>query len=287
MKSLREVIKEADSKGVAIGHFNISTIEMLHAIAESAEELGVPVIIGVSEKEEDFIGTEEIVSLVGTLRESRGLQIYLNADHHYSMDRVKKAIDAGFDMVIFDGAKESDEENIAIAKECVDYARASGKDVVVEAEIGYIGQSSSLRDGVPDGVVLTDPESAKKFVESTGVDLLAPAVGNIHGMNKDAPEPDLKIDLVREIRDAVGVPLVLHGASGNTNEDIARAIVEGVAVVHVSTELRVAWKDALKEELNESGEVAPYKLLTNAKDAVKNVVMEKLQVFSNPTQYIN
>ncbi|MEK7105956.1 MAG: class II fructose-bisphosphate aldolase, partial [Patescibacteria group bacterium] len=120
----------------------------------AAKAVGVPVIAGVTEGEQDFVGLHQAVALVNTIRRDLGIPIFLNADHHYSIESVKAAIDAGFDSIIFDGAKLSMEENIIQAKKCVEYARASGRDVLVEVELGYIGQSSKVLDGVPEGVSL-------------------------------------------------------------------------------------------------------------------------------------
>lgn len=271
---------------MAIGHFNISNVETLWAIFNAARKLGVPVIIGVSEGERDFIGVRQVAALVRSLREEFDYPIFLNADHTYSAERVKEAIDAHFDAVIFDGAQLSYEENVAIAKDCVAYARAKNPEIIVEGELGYIGTSSKLLDELPEGVAtgdnLTKPEMAAKFVAETGVDLLAPAVGNIHGMLKGQHDPALNIERVKEISEATGVSLVLHGASGNQDEEIKAAIAAGVSIVHVNTELRVAYRDALKLTLqNEPDEVTPYKIMKNVVGAVEEVVTKKLKVFNS------
>lgn len=281
MKTLKQYIIEAKEKGVAIGHFNISNLEALHAIFNAAKSLEVPVIIGVSEGERDFVGVHEAAALVKSLREENNYPIFLNADHTYSFERVKEAIDAGYDSVIFDGAKLSLDENITMTKKCVEYARSVGREVLVEAELGYIGQSSKILDAVPTGVELTSVADATRFVSETGIDLFAPAVGNIHGMLKDVPNPKLNIERVGEISRATNIPLVLHGASGNSKEDIQAAIKNGVAIVHVNTEIRVAFRDALEKEVEENpGEVAPYKMLKPSLEAVQKVVTEKLKFFN-------
>jgi fructose-bisphosphate aldolase class II len=284
MKTLRETIKEADDKNIAVGHFNISNLEGLHGIFNAARKLQVPVIIGVSEGERDFVGVRETAALVKTLREQYDYPIYLNADHTYSFERVKEAIDAGYDSVIFDGAKLSIEENIALAKQCVEYARSVGRDVLVEAELWYIGQSSKLLDAIPEGVDfdnLTTKEQALEYVQATGIDLFAPAVGNVHGMIGVGKDPELNVARVKEIREAVGIPLVLHGASGNTKEEIQACIREGVAIVHINTEIRVAFRDAIRDYMAANPkEVAPYKILQSGVDAVERVVTEKLKMFN-------
>ncbi len=285
MKTLREYINEAKEKRIAVGHFNISNLEAFNAIYESAKELNVPVIIGVSEGEREFTGITQVASLVKGIREKENFPIFLNADHTYTFEKVKEAIDAGFDSAIFDGAKMSLEENIAETKKCVEYAKACGRDVLIEGELGYIGQSSKILDEIPEGAVqgvaLTSDTDAKKYVEETGVDLFAPAVGNIHGMLKNVPDPRLDIERVKAISSVTDLPLVLHGASGNSREDIQAAIKAGVAVVHINTEIRVAFKEGLVNSMTEHpDEIAPYKLLKEAEEEVKKTVTEKLKIFN-------
>ena len=285
MKTLREHIKEAEEKRVAIGHFNISNLEGLHAIYNAAKKLNVPVIIGLSEGEENFVGLEEAVALVRAIRERDDYPIFLNADHHHSFKSVKDCIDAGFDSVIFDGAKLSFEENVKITKECVEYARSvtrdTGRDVLVEAELGYIGEGSNIKDTIPEGAgILTKPDEAKKFVELTGVDMFAPSVGSIHGVIRTG-NPHIDANLVTEIKKATGVPLVLHGGSGLRDVDFTDAISAGINIVHISTEIRVAYVEGLKESiLKNKDEVVPYKVLELAKEDVEKVVEERLKLFN-------
>lgn len=288
MKTLREYISDFDKDGKAIGHFNISSLDVLWGIFNAARNLDLPVIIGVSEGEEDFVGTEQAVALVRSMRETYNFPIFINADHHYSFERVKKAIDAGFDAVIIDAVKLPLDENIALTKKCVDYAREisqkTGRDILVEAELGFIGQSSKILDEIPEGVSdesMTTPEDAKAFVEATGVDMLAPSVGNIHGMVKGG-NPRLHPERVKAIRDACGVPLVLHGGSGTMNEDFLECIKNGVDIVHINTEIRVAYRDGIKQSLIENpDEVAPYKFLKPGMLAVQKVVEERMKLFAN------
>ena len=285
MKTLREYISDFDKEGKAIGHFNISSLDALWGIFNAARNLDLPVIIGVSEGEEDYVGIEQAVALVKSLRETYEYPIFLNADHHYSFERVKKAIDAGFDAVIFDGAQLSFDENVAITKKCVQYAKQSGRDVIVEGELGYIGTSSKILDSIPLGAAvkeeqLTKIDDAISFVKETGIDLIAPAVGNIHGVVKGG-DPNLNINRVKEISSAIDIPLVLHGASGNTATDIQNSIKNGVAIVHVNTELRIAYRGGLVSALSsEPDELSPYKYLKSAKLAMQKVVEEKIRIFN-------
>lgn len=276
--TLRECILNAEKNGVAVGHFNISDSEGFKAVVEGAKELGVPVIIGVSEGEREFIGLKEIVALVQIAR-GNGMQIFLNADHTYSVEKAKIAIDAGVDSVIIDGAAKTFEENVSMTKEVVEYARSKNSNILVEAELGFIGQSSKVIEEVPAGVAKTTPEDAKRFIELTGVDLFAPSVGNIHGVVKGG-EPDLDIELIKTLKQSLSVPMVLHGASGNSDEDLRNAIKAGISVVHINTELRLAYKEGVEEGIK-SGEIAPYKFMQEAVDDMKKVVVEKLKLFNN------
>ena len=228
-----------------------------------------------------------MAALVKSLREQYDYPIYLNADHTYTVEGVKEAIDAGYDSVIFDGTKLPFEENVRLTKECVAYARAKNRDILIEAELGFIGSSSKVLDKLPENVKITEefltkPEEAVKFLQETGVDMLAPAVGNIHGMLKGGIDPALNINCVRSISETTKVPLVLHGASGNSGEDIRASINAGVAVVHVNTELRVAFRSSLEKSLTENkDEVAPYRYMAPVIEAVEKVVSEKIAIFKN------
>lgn len=281
MKSLQQYIQEAKDKKIAVGHFNISNLEGFWAVVMGAKNLNVPIIIGVSEGERDFVGVKEILSVVRTYREQTGQPVFINADHTYLFERVKEVVDAGYDSVIFDGTELPVDENISITKKCVDYAKSINPNILVEAEIGFIGKSSKLLDSVPDGVGrLTSVEEAVDFVNQTGVDMLAPAVGNIHGMVKGG-EPALNIERISEISKAVNLPLVLHGASGNSIEDVTNAINSGVAIVHINTELRVAYKQGLIKSLSEMpDEISPYKYLKGARSEMQKVVEDKIKLFT-------
>jgi len=291
-KELRRYIEDALERKVAIGHFNISNVEGFWAVVNAAEvvskEAGrdIPVIIGVSEGERDFIGVTQTRALVDSYRAQTGRPVFLNADHTYSFDRVKEVVDAGYDSFIYDGTEQSFDDNVAATRKCVAYGRSKNPDILIEAEIGFIGKSSKVLDGIPEGVkiseeFLTKPEEAKRFADATGVDMLAPAVGNIHGMLKGGKDPALNIKRIKEISDEVKLPLVLHGGSGNSAEDFTAAIDAGVAIVHVNTELRVAFRDALKAAVAaHPDEVAPYKLMKPTVVAMQQVVEGKLRTFN-------
>ncbi|OGY96920.1 MAG: tagatose-bisphosphate aldolase [Candidatus Liptonbacteria bacterium GWC1_60_9] len=284
--TLQDALRGAEQNKTAIGHFNISDLAGLHGIVAAARELKVPVIIGVSEGERKFVGVRQVVALVKSMREELNHPIFLNADHTKTLEGCVEAATLGFDAVLFDGSTLPLEENIRETKAVADAVRAINPAILVEGELGYIGSSSEIREGIPEGAAikpedLTKPEEAARFVKETGVDLVAPAVGNIHGMMANAPEPNLDIKRVADIAAAAGVPLVLHGASGNTDDDVRAAVEAGVRIVHINTEIRVAWRKGLEAALAANPkEVAPYKILPGAIEGVKSVVLAKLRVFN-------
>lgn len=285
MKTLKEYIAEADANHVAIGHFNISNLEGMWAVFTVANHLKLPVIIGTSEGERKFIGTKQAVALIRSLREEFDYPVFINADHTYTFAGVKEAVAAGYDAIIYDGAKKPFKDNLSETKEVVQYVKSVNPDILVEGEIGYIGQSSKLLESLPEDVnvtadALTKPEDAKKFVEETGVDLLAPAVGNFHGKLLHGVE-SIDSELIQKLRQAAGVPLVLHGGSGIAEKELHRAITAGISIVHINTELRVAYRDTLRDVLAKMpDEIAPYKIMENVIYEMEKVVEIKMKIFS-------
>ncbi len=286
MQTLRELVANAEKQKIAIGHFNISDTEGLWAVFNAARSLEVPVIIGASEGERNFIGVRQTVALVRSLREEFDYPIFLNADHTYSFEKVKEAVDAGFDAVIFDGTELPFDENVKTAKQCVTYAKEKNPDILVEAELGFIGKSSKILDALPEGVKITEeyltkPEEAAQFVKETGVDLLAPAVGNVHGMLRSGKDPALNIERIRAVYKAAAVPLVLHGGSGTSEDDFKEAIKAGMAIVHINTEIRLAYRKALQIFLQENpDEIAPYKFMKSGVQEMQKVVEARLKLFN-------
>lgn len=286
MKTLKQIIQEAENDKKAIGHFNISECAALKGIFQSAQELNAPVIIGVSEGERDFIGVKRIALLVKSMREEFNYPIFLNADHTHSLEKIKEAVEAGFDAVLFDGGKLPFEENIKKTKEVVEYVKSINPEILVEGELGYLGGSSVILKEIPkDAAIkpedLTNPEQAARFVKETGVDLLAPAVGNIHGMFKNAPNPHIDINRIAELKKLAGVPLVLHGGSGIIDEEFTKAIDTGISIIHINTEIRLAWRQGMEKALKENPEeVVPYKLLPTAIKEIKNAVDKRMRLFN-------
>ncbi|PIR86884.1 MAG: tagatose-bisphosphate aldolase [Candidatus Harrisonbacteria bacterium CG10_big_fil_rev_8_21_14_0_10_49_15] len=293
MQTLRESLSWARENKVAIGHFNAADITMTKAVIESALDVSkdvghkIPVIIGFSDGERDFFGIPEAVAYVRAAAKEYDHPIYINADHTATVQRSKDAVDADFDSVIIDAAKETLEDNIRATKEVVVYARGKASPALIEGEFGYIGSGSKVMDSLPEGAAITKDAIASvadshRFVSETGVDLFAPAVGNVHGMLAKGKNPHLFIERIAEIREAVGVPLVLHGGSGVSDEDFTAAIAAGISIIHISTEMRRAWREGLEKGLaDKPGEIAPYKVEPAAIDAMKAVITRRLRLFNN------
>lgn len=284
MKSLKSFLEKAHENSFALGHFNVSNWEGIKAIQEACQESGKPIIIGVSKGEAEFMGIETMAAVVRSFRDKLNLPIFLNADHFKDMAMIEKAARAGFDSVLFDAAQASFEENLTSTKQAVELVKSINPGILVEGELGYIGVGSELRDEIPEGAAISDsqmvtPQQAKEFVGKTKVDLLGPAIGNIHGIVKGHKE-NINIDRIAAIHYEVPVFLVLHGASGIDSDLLQRAVKAGVNVIHVNTELRLAWKENLGKYLKQSGEeIAPYKILRPVVDALKQVILEKLETF--------
>jgi fructose-bisphosphate aldolase class II len=283
MKTLRETITEYKQAGKALGHFNFSDSNQLYAIAMAAKECSLPVVVGLSEGEREFFPIAQARALVNFYN-AQGIQMYLNADHTYSVEKVQQAIVDGVDSVVVDGAKLPFEENSHLLATAVKYAKASGREVLVEGELGYIGTSSNVMATLPEGAAVTEemmtkPEELKKLVEDTGIDLVAPAVGNIHGVVTQG-QPKLSIARIAALSVAAGVPLVLHGGSGSPDEEFTQSVQAGIAMIHINTDLRVIYHDSLKQTLDQGSETTPYKFLTPSVEAMKIYVSQKIRLFA-------
>ena len=286
MRQLRDLLQEAQQNEAAIGHFNVSDLVLLKAVFTAAREVNAAVLVGLSEGEREFVGTRQIAALVRSLREEFDFPIFLNADHTHSLAKGIEAAKAGFDSIVFDRSALPFEENVRQTKQAVEALKAIHPAMLVEGEIGDIGSGSEIHDSAPDlSRGLSSPEEAQQFVESTGVDILAPAVGNMHGMLmsmvRGEAKKHLDIERISAIKKAARVFLTLHGGSGTDDEDLRKAIVAGINIVHINTELRVAWRQGLENELaKQSAEVVPYKILPSVVNSVREVVGSRLKLFN-------
>ena len=281
---IKDYLKKTVSEKWAMGHFNFSENEALRAIVESAAELKTPIFVGTSEGESKHLGLKEAVYLVKAFREEFSIPIFLNADHHKSFETIKAAVDAGYDAILADFSALPFEENIKMTKQSVEYAKSKNPDIIVEGELGYVRGESKIQEVVeikPED--LTKPEEAARFAKETGVDMLAPAVGNIHGIVIKSAE-SIDISRIGDIKKAVweNVYLVLHGGSGLGEQEFKNAIEAGISMVHINTEIRVAFTESLRKTLGDMPqETTPYKILTPSIETMKKVIEQKLKIFGS------
>lgn len=289
-KNITYYLKKAQEEGFAIGQFNFSDFTQMKGIIEAAEKMKSPIILGTSEGESKFFGLDEAVALRDVLRKKTGLPIFLNLDHGKSFEYLKEAVDAGYDMVHFDGSKLSLEENIKGTKEVIKYARRSG--VTVEGEVGMIGTDSSKLYSEKFEIKeedLTKPDEVLKYLKETKADLLAVSIGNFHGIEISGIDPNLRLDLLAKIQEALRQAqgknsaefLVLHGGSGTPEDDIKGAIKMGVVKININTELRLAFSGNLRRTLSNVEEIIPYKFLVEARNSVERLVERKIGLFGS------
>jgi fructose-bisphosphate aldolase class II len=284
--ALRDVLIRLQQQGVALGHFNVADLVLVKAVVAGAVEVSVPVVVGASEGERDFLGTYELAALVRVMRAEYDVPVFLNADHTHSLARAVEAARAGFDAVVIDFSALPFDQNVSRTRETVDAIKAINPAILAEGEIGDIGTGSEIHETVPSEFrSLTTPEEARQFVDYTAIDILAPAVGNMHGMLKSMVQgktkKHLNIERIAQIKKAVGIFLTLHGGSGTDDEDLLSAIAAGINIIHINTELRVAWRRSLEGSLtSDPNEVVPYKILPPVVEAVRQVVSSRLRLFN-------
>lgn len=284
MDTLRNVLTRLQAEGAALGHFNVSDLVMLKAVVAAANKIAVPVLVGASEGERDFFGVRQLAAVVNSFREQSDVPIFLNADHTHSLAKALEAAKAGFDEIIVDFSALPFEQNVLNTKQALEAIKAINPAILVEGEIGDIGSGSEIHKSQSEFKKLSTPEEAREFVQSTGIDVLAPAVGNMHGMVESMVEGKTKkhldVERIAQIKKATGVFLTLHGGSGTNDDDFRKAIAAGMNIIHVSTELRVAWRRSLESSLAaQRDEVVPYKVLRPVVDSIAEVVGSRLKLF--------
>lgn len=282
-KNVKNWFEQAQQEGFAIGAFNVANLETFKAVIAAATAENSPAIIESSDGETAYVGDDNLVDLVRNAREATGLPIFLNLDHSRTPENVLKAIEAGYDLVHYDGSKDSLERNIKNLIEITKFAHA--KHILVEGESDYIIEGSEVRSiSAAEGRAqsqMTEPDKAADFVKTTGIDTLAVSIGNVHGLYTSPKQLDL--ELLERIRARVSCFLSLHGGSGISDDQIRRAISIGKIVkINVSTELRLAFRQGLETELDKHPtEVAIYKLTPPAIAEVEKIVRAKMRLFGS------
>ncbi|AEF18211.1 MULTISPECIES: class II fructose-1,6-bisphosphate aldolase [Thermoanaerobacterium] len=273
-----ELLKKANEEGYAVGAFNTSNLEITQAIVEAAEEMKSPAIIQVSEGGLKYAGIETISAIVRTLAAKASVPIALHLDHGTDFNNVMKCLRNGWTSVMMDASKLPLEKNIEVTKNVVTIAHGMG--VSVEAEIGKIGGTEDNVTVDEREASMTDPDEAYRFAKETGVDYLAISIGTAHGPYKG--EPKLDFDRLVKIKEMLKMPIVLHGASGVPEADIRKAVSLGVNKINIDTDIRQAFAARLRELLKNDEEVYdPRKILGPCKEAMKEVVKNKMRMFGS------
>lgn len=273
--STREMLKKAQREGYAVPAFNIHNLETLQVVVETASELKSPVILAGTPSTIVYAGGEYIVAMAETAAKEYNIPIAIHLDHYEEVDAIKHYVDLGFKSTMIDASHESYENNVRIVKAVVEYAHRF--DATVEAELGRLGgQEDDLVVDEKDAMY-TNPDQAKDFVDKTGIDSLAVAIGTAHGLYKG--EAKLDFERLKEIRAVVEVPLVLHGASDVPDELVKKAISLGICKVNVATDLKIPFSDAVKKYFVENPNANdPRKYMTPGKEAMKKIVEHKIMV---------
>lgn len=276
----REWLEKAKKEKFAIGAFNAANIETFQAIARAAAAKRSPVIIETSPGETDWVGADNIVDIARNLAWDLNIPILINLDHALKLEECQKAIEQGFDLIHFDGSKLPLEENLKILKQVVQLAHAKG--LTAEGELDHIGGSSEVHKGAPEAeIAKTDPQKAKAFVEESGIDIFAAFVGNMHGLYEGGIK-NIDVGLVKQIADATGVFLSLHGSSGIPEDQVAQAIQMGICKVNLNTEMRQGFKDTFEQVLKDNPEeYAMYKIEQPIIEALQKIVEHKMEVFGS------
>lgn len=277
--TLREVLAEASQLNMAIGAFNTHNLEMCPSIIRAAARQKTPVIIQTSEGTASYVGHRNLVAICNSMADEYGVDVVLHLDHAKNFDEIRKAVDAGYSSIMFDGSALPFKENILGTKRVVDYAKNAGASV--EAELGTVG---GTEDGVAvaqSEVCYTDPDQAVEFIEKTDIDALAVAIGTNHGQYKS--KTNISFEQLEKIRDAVnGFPLVIHGGTGVKDEDVRRVIDLGIRKFNVGTDLLVNWNKASRKAYDELKENASNRnMVLPAQAAVEEIVEHRISLFKN------
>lgn len=286
MKPLTFYLDRAKKEKWAIGQFNFSDFSEVKGIVQAAQNLKAPIILGTSEGESKFFGLQEAVALRDVMRKKTGLPIFLNLDHGKTFEYLKEAMEAGYDMVHFDGSKLALEDNIKISKQVVVFAKSRG--IMVEGEIGRFATDASVVYEEKFEIKeedLTSVNDVKEYLKNAKVNALAINIGTFHGIDSGVTSPSIRLDRLREIQEVVKIPLVLHGGSGTPQGDLKIAIQSGIVKININTELRMAFTKALRTVLEErKEEIIPYKYLPAAVAAVKWTVENNIRLFDSDGQ---
>jgi fructose-bisphosphate aldolase class II len=275
--NMKEILSIAQQNKFGVGAFNIASAEFARLVIEVAEKLRSPVILEVHPDEHEFTG-DDFIYYLRELAIKATVPVVIHLDHGQTLEQVMRAIRTGYTSVMIDASALPFEENIAITRYVSEVAHAAG--VSVEAELGTIGVAEGSSEGGHAEILYTDPHQAEQFVRETGVDTLAVAIGTSHGLYPAGKQPKLDIERLKAIKQRLGIPLVLHGGSGNKDAEVAESIQHGVSKINISSDMKKAFYVALGEELK-SGSHEPNALYLKPMDAAKEIVIHKMDLFSS------
>jgi fructose-bisphosphate aldolase, class II len=271
------ILDVANEHSFAVPAFNISDWAMFQGIVEISEETNAPLLVAIHPDEVRHIGREMITGIIERSHRS-SVPIAIHWDHGATYEQILEAIRFGFTSVMIDGSLKPFEENVAISRKVTDSAHALG--LSVEAELGTIGANDSYAEAGSAEIIYTDPDDAVTFVEQTGVDSLAVAIGTFHGLYPAHLKPELKLDLLKEIKNRVSIPLVLHGGSGNPDDEIREAARIGINKINISTDIKLAYHDKMREVLGNDPKMRePNAIQPACIEAMKVVAAQKIELF--------
>lgn len=272
-----DILRHAEKHSYAVGAFNCMNLEFLNGILEGAERMRSPIILNIAEVHFPYVNMEQITPAIKYMADNVCVPVVLNLDHGLSVETVVRAIRCGFSNVMYDASKKSFEQNIEETRLVVRMAHAVG--VSVEAELGRVGGEEGGGKARARKEFFTNPDDAERFVEETGVDSLAVAVGNAHGFYEGTPELDF--DLIATLRKRIKVPLVLHGGSGISDDDFRKAIRLGIRKVNFFTEMSKLAADRVRELIRASDDYLLHDLVLEAKNRIREVAMDRIRVWGS------
>lgn len=279
LMNMKDLLTVAQKNHFAVPAFNIGSDQLLKAVMKTVKELKSPVILEMSPDEFNFVGYAQIQAMLYEAAHT-DVPVCIHLDHGDSYETVVRAIQAGMISVMIDASKLPYEENVAITKKVVETAHIAN--VSVESELGTIGTTGNSIEGGTEGVIYTVPEEAKQFIEDTGIDTFACAIGTAHGIYPKDMKPKLRIDILKDITDQVSVPLVLHGGSSNKDEEIAEAVKNGICKINISSDIKVAFYEQARKTLNENqGYREPLEIYPAAMEACGKVCADKIRLFNS------
>lgn len=276
LMNMKELLAVANEHNFAVPAFNISDYNMFNGIIEASEEKNAPVIIAIHPDELSHTTTEMVKGIIDRINKS-SVPAVIHLDHGASYEQVITAIRAGFTSVMIDASSQPYEGNVATCKKVCEAAHAVN--VSVEGELGTIGNTDSVETTAPDEILYTDPQQAKDFIEKTGIDCLAIAIGTCHGIYPKDKKPELRIDILDEIKKVVDAPLVLHGGSSNKDSEIAKSVEHGVNKINISSDIKAAYYAKMREVLKDESLREPNQIQPPCVEAMKEVAYQKIDLF--------